>query len=247
MTRLRRGESLQADGIRDMMQTQAFNGSSDSMAMNSTKIWEKQPYRGGGVHTTTKGTTSTHSFNDHYGVIKFAMGNQSSTFSSTKTSVTESYVGWGTTGGVQAASGGSLVGNQGTAYDGTSTITNSAIPFSYLAPNADANKWLEFCGYFISTAFGATFSAKLVFSGSGAQTTDTDWTKIHVSLDAENAYNSVYNPYLSSVSVTTLERTAASSVLSSSNRIIYSWNSAVMGLEYKTNTTADFVTWIKFE
>ena len=247
MTRLRRGESLHADGIRDMMESHNSNGSSSSMAMNSTKIWERQPYRGGGAHATTKATTSTHSFNDHYGVIKFAFGSQSSSFSSTKSSVTETYVGWGTSGGVQGASGGDLVGNQGTAYDGTSTITNTAIPFSYLAPNADANKWLEFCGYFISTAFGATFSAKLVFSGSGAQTTDTDWSKIHVAIDAENSYNSVYDPYLSAVQITTIERTAASSVLSSSNRIIYSFNSSVIGLEYKTNTTADFVTWIKFE
>ena len=43
MTRLRRGESLQADGIRDMMESHDGNGSSSSMAMNSTKIWERQP------------------------------------------------------------------------------------------------------------------------------------------------------------------------------------------------------------
>jgi len=248
MTRLRRGESLQADGIRDMMENHSSNGSSSSMAMNSTKIWERQPFRNGAVHTTSNGTTTTHKFSDHYGVIKFRMGTTSNTVSNTKGSTTTTYNAWGTSGGSQAVSGNLLVANIGTAYDGTSSITNSAIPFSYLAPNADSNKWLEWCGYQAVSGFGITFTANLVFSGSGAQTTDTDWSKIHISIDPENDYtgNNTYSAFMSSVNVSTLNRSDAV-VSTSSSRVVYSWAGNSIGLPYNTSTTADFVTWIAFE
>lgn len=248
MTRLRRGESLQADGIRDMMENHSSNGSSSSMAMNSTKIWERQPVRNGAVHTTSNGTTTTHKFSDHYGVIKFRMGLTQNTVSNTKGSTTTTYVGWGTSGGQQAVSSGTLVSNIGTAYDGTSTITNSAIPFSYLAPNADGNKWLEFAGYKSVSTLGLTFTAHLAFSGSGAQTTDTDWSKIHVALDVDNDYtsNNAYSGFMSNVSVSTLNRTDAV-VTTNSSRVVYSWASQTLGIQYNTTNIADFVTWIAFE
>ena len=248
MTRLRRGESLQADGIRDMMENHSSNGSSSSMAMNSTKIWERQPVRNGAAHTTSNGTTTTHKFSDHYGVIKFRMGNVSNTVSNTKGSTTTQYIAWATSGGAQAASGGNVVSNIGTAYDGTSTITNSAIPFSYLAPNADGNKWLEYCGYQSVSNFGISFTAKLAFSGGGAQTTDTDWSKIHVALDAENDYtsNNAYSAFMSAVSVSTLNRTDAV-VTTSSSRVVYQWVNNSLGLQYNTSNSADFVVWIAFE
>ena len=147
MTRLRRGESLQADGIRDMMESHDGNGSSSSMAMNSTKIWERQPYRGGSVHSTSKGTTSTHSFNDHYGVIKIKTSQSNYQTGSSKGAVNSIFAGWGTSGGSQAATSGNSTTQVGVAYDGTDSITTSAIPFSYLAPNADSNKWISFIGY----------------------------------------------------------------------------------------------------
>jgi len=246
MTRLRRGESLQADGIRDMMESHAANGSSSSTAMNSTKIWERQPYRGGSVHSASKATTSTHSFNDHYGVIKVKALTTSFTTGSTKGVITNTMVGWGTSGGVQGASSGGTTTAIGTVYDGTSTIGNSAIPFSYLAPNADGNKWVSYLGYISTSGLAGTFTAKIAFEGGGAQTGDTDWTKVHFAQDIENAYNTAYNSVLSSVSVTTMLRTDAT-VTSESSRIVYSWAGVIPLLPYRTDQTADFISWVKFE
>ena len=251
MTRLRRGESLQADGIRDMMESHDGNGSSSSMAMNSTKIWERQPYRGGSVHTTSKGTTSTHSFNDHYGVIKIKATTQSYQTGTTKGAVNSTFSGWGTTGGVQAATSGNSTTQTGVAYDGTDTITNTAIPFSYLAPNADANKWISFIGYEFAGGIFGTFSSQIVFEGGGAQTTDTDWTKVHAGADIENDYTttspSTYSAYMSNVNVFTLNRSDAV-VTTNSSRIVYTWTGVNAALIFNNSSaSADFINWIKFE
>lgn len=248
MTRLRRGESLQADGIRDMMENHDGNGSSSSKAMNSTKIWERQPFRGGSVHASSKGTTSTHSYDDHYGVIKIKGADGSFTIGSSKGAVVNNYAGWGTSGGVQAMTLGQSTTQLGQALDGTSVITNSAIPFSYLAPNADANKWLSFAGYLATGGFGGSFAGKLVFEGSGAQTTDTDWTKVHFSQDIETDHsgNNTYSSFQSAVNITTLNRTDAT-VITSQSRILYSWANAIPFLPHRNSVTADFMCWIKFE
>ncbi len=249
MTTLKRGQSLQADGIRDMMLNHDGNGSTSSMAMNSTKIWERQPYRGGSVHSSSKGTTSTHSFNDHYGVVKTKSGTGSFSTGSTKGALTTNFAGWGTSGGTQGATNGGSSSQVGELLDGTSTHTTSAIPFSDLAPNADANKWLSYAGYIISGGFPQIFAAKVCFEGSGAQTTDTDWTKVHFAGDIETDHsgNNTYMPtYGSSVLISTLNRTDAV-VSTASSRIVYTWANAIPILPYQNSVTADFVYWIKFE
>lgn len=247
MTRLRRGESLQADGIRDMMESHDANGSTSSMAMNSTKIWERQVFRGGSLHTTSKGTTSTHSFNDHYGVIKVRGLSTTYQTGTTKAAITTTLGGWGTSGGVQAASSGSTTTQVGRVYDGTDIITTAAIPFSYLAPNADANKWLSYIGYSLSTGLAGVFQMILVFEGSGAQTTDTDWTKVHFAHDIENDYsgNNTYSGFQSNVNIMTLNRTDAV-VSTNSSRVVHQWVNGT-GMMLNSQFTADFINWIKFE
>lgn len=135
----------------------------------------KTDFDGNGVNTSTAAVQA----NDFKRVLKMTeSGQQSFTSGFGKSAVTTSFHGWGTVGGVEAASNGNILGSsQGSISDGTNTYGNTTpIPFDNLDNGYDGNKWLSFIGC-SNTNFA--FSGILVFEGSGSSTTDTDWTEVY--------------------------------------------------------------------
>lgn len=248
MTRLKNGNNIEADGIRDTFLNPNGNGSTSSLALNSTKIWERQPYRNGSAHSSSKATTSTNKFSDFGGCLKFAAGVTSFQTGSTKGAATNTVVGWGTAGGVQAATNGGSSTQIGTLYDGTTSYTTSPKPFDQLDGSFDGNKWVSFMGHI---SFGGLFpspasKAIIVFEGSGAQTGDTDWTTVYRADDLESTNgNSVYDQFLSSVNVQTVTRSGASRVVTQFSRVVYEYDNAFFGLSNAGGQ--DFRSYVRFE
>lgn len=244
MTRLKNNNNISADGIRDTFLNTSGNGSTSSTALGDTKIWERQPQRNGSANTGTS-NTSTNKYSDFGGCMKFIAESQSFTVGSTKGAISNNLVGWGTVGGCQAASTGILTNTQlGDLYDGTTHYTTSAKPFDQLG-SFDGNKWVSFMGHVSSGGFTPITSAKVCFEGSGAQTTDTDWTYLYFEHDLESTgSNSFYDTYLSSAAGQRLARSDAS-VTTESSRIVYTWTNQLFPLLQVSG--ADFVNYVKFE
>ena len=193
------------------------NGRSGSYTVgNNTDLKERAPRQNG----STKANTTTNIFQaaDFKGGFRVVPGHQTYSTGSTKSAQNNAIFGWGTAGGVQAATGGEVTNAQGSLWDGTNVYTTSAKPLSGLGSQFDSNKWLSFIGY---QATGFTFTGILVFEGGGAQTNDTDWTSISFAVDATTGLQT------SGSAGTTLTRASNFSVSSGFNRVIYSTPSII--------------------
>ena len=244
MTRLKNNNNIQADGIRDNFLNTSGNGSSSSTALGDTKIWERQPQRNGAANNGTT-NNSTNKYSDFGGCMKFRATSQAFTIGSTKGAINSNLVGWGTAGGCQAASAGNLSSTQlGNLYDGTTAYTTSPKPFDQLG-SFDGNKWVSFIGHLSSGGFSPILAAKICFEGSGAQTTDTDWTYFYFEHDLESTGgNSIYDQFLSSAGATRLARSDAS-VTTQSSRVVYTWTDQTIAVLQFGGV--DFMNYCKFE
>ena len=167
------------------------------------------------------------------------------TSSSTKTSTTRVFTGWCTLAGMQALSGAPTSRTaQGIGVsNGTNHYNNTQVmPFDSINSNHDGNKWLcalisrsDSSGGLFPTYTNTTY---VVFEGSGAQTTDTDWNTISArtydnSTGVFNMANATQPAQSSQYTWsggsnlgrtdTVLKRSDAT-VTSYSSRIIYSWS-----------------------
>lgn len=142
-------------------------------------------------------TTSTYSRNNFYphrvnDAVQMAdlrymfrmLGDQKSyTSTSTKSSVTRTFNGWCTLGAMQAISQSTSTSRtaQGRGVsNGDNSYTTSPMPFDTINSNHDGNKWIS--GMISKTEgdlfAGYTYTTYVVFEGSGASTSDSDWNTI---------------------------------------------------------------------
>ena len=251
MTRLKNNNNIEADGIRDVYLNYAGNGSSSATAINSTKIWERQPYRNGQLMTSANHANGStiNKWSDFGGTffIKAGVGTWQTT--STKSTTNHTLIGWGTAGGVQAASNGNLTSAQGTLYDGTTAYTTSAKPFDHLDSSFDGNKWLSFFGHLtVSSGFSTTYTGMICFEGSGASTGDTDWTSCFHEHDLEdtsgNTASSSMDFYGSSKTTAQLNRTGAAQVVSRYSRVVYEYSGTIIA--FGNSTDSDYNKYVKF-
>lgn len=251
MTRLKNNSNIEADGIRDVYLNYAGNGSSSTMAINSTKIWERQPYRNGQQMTSANHANGStiNKWSDFGGTffIKAGLGQWQTT--STKSTTTHTLIGWGTAGGVQAASNGNLSTAQGALYDGTTAYTTSAKPFDHLDSGFDGNKWISFWGHLsVFSGFTTTYTGMIVFEGSGAGTGDTDWTSCFHETDLEDTSGNTaqlnMDNFGSTKSTGKIDRTGAAQVVSRYSRVVYEYSGTI--LAFNNATDNDFNKYVKF-
>ena len=141
-----------------------------------------------GSQTTTSTNTDQSSMRDFANTVCITTAAARTTTVSYSTfkgssNVTRSWYGWGTAGGWQAATDGDISTASGSLKDGTNTYTTQPWPLSSSnsqpsGNNWDGNKWLAAA---VTSSYTAglnptVFSTMLVFEGSGANTTDTDWS-----------------------------------------------------------------------
>ena len=177
--------------------------------------------------------------------------NRSYTTGSGKSAVTHSMTGWATVGGMQAATGGNINnGQSGELWDGDNNYTTAAIPFRHFNRRVDSNIWLSavLIDSFLS-GFANQTDIYICFEGSGAQTTDTDWTTIRFKFDGEASQPIDYT----SLGISgTLSRSSANSVYVQSNRVVYKYTDASLGTAPVSRyfiagtSTAGYSSWIQF-
>lgn len=189
-------------------------------------------------------------------VIDCADRTSSQTYSTLKGSSTTTryWRGWGTAGGWQAASGNVFATTAGTLKNGDSSYTSSAFPLSSSnsqpsGSNWDGNKWLSAAISSTYTAGGtSTNNFYLVFEGSGASTTDTDWTSAYAKLvNSDTALGAftidigggpILIPASFNHSSYFFDRTSTDvfrnpSVTFTYNRVVYSWSRAPVIVDSK--------------
>lgn len=158
-------------------------------------------------------------------------------------STTQTWRGWGTSGAWQAATNNTHTGSTGSFFDGDNTYTTSAYPLSSSngRPGGgywDGNKWLSgIITSYYSTGLSAARTLSLVFEGSGAQTTDTDFSHFYIKTlgdYAMGASTTVYNgtpislPASFNYSAYHMERgttdvTRQPTISTSYNRVVVKW------------------------
>lgn len=226
MSTLKSNTNISADGIRDNLLNQDGNGSTASTALGASDIWQRQPRRNGAANNGTN-TNTTNKFSDFGGTFKTIADSVNYTVGSTKGAVTQSLAGWGTVGGCQAASNSAAPSSTslGVLYDGTNFYNGSTPkPFDALSTNFDGNKWISFIGHLSSGGLFPVTTGRIVMEGSGAQTTDTDWTYIYWHSDiTSNGGSSTYDAFDNTASSVRIARTDAASVQTISNRVVYSF------------------------
>jgi len=189
MTKLAQN-NIQADGIGDVFEDLTSQGRGSSVALGTQDTYQdRAPRLNGSTRTGQQPAGSTIQFNDFRSSVKFEGGLTTYTTGSGKSVTTHTLVGWGTAGGIQAASNNGTSTQIGTLYDGTSTYTTSPKPFSELNSNFDGNKWLSaiVVKSYSTGLLGNNFADLYIcFEGSGAQTTDTDWTNVTFKQDGQS-------------------------------------------------------------
>ena len=252
MSTLKSNTNISADGIRDNLLNHDGNGSTATTALGASNIWQRQPRRNGAANNGTS-TSTTNKFSDFGGTFKTIANTSSFTTGTTKGAVTQTVSGWGTTGGVQAATNGAAPSNTsiGVLYDGTNFYNGSTPkPFDALSSSFDGNKWVSFIGHVSSGGLFPVTTGRIVMEGNGAQTTDTDWTYLYWHSDiTSNGGNSIYDQFDNTASSVRIARTDALSVQTISNRVVYSFEDqffAFMRIGL-TGGTVDFTNYYTFE
>ena len=248
--------NIQADGIGDVFEdTRAVDGRGSAVSITTQDTYaDRSPVANGSTSLRTQQPAgSTRQFNDFRSSVRIIQTNtnRSYTTGSGKSAVTHSMTGWATVGGMQGATGGNINnGQSGELWDGDNNYTTAAKPFSHFNSGFDSNKWLSavLIDSFLS-GFASQTDIYICFEGSGAQTTDTDWTTIRFKFDGEASQPVDYT----SLGISgTLARTSATSVYVSSNRVVYKYEDASLGTAPVSRyfiagtSTAGYSSWIQF-
>ncbi len=223
--------NVDADSIGDV----AENLNSTSVRSGSVNIATQDTYadrspRANGATTSRvqQPAGSTRQYADFKSTFKVLGGLSSYSAGTGKSAVLHSVIGWGTAGGVQAATAGGTTTQIGQLFDGNSTFTTSPKPLSQLGSQFDGNKWLS---AIVADSFQVGFSTQtdvfIVFEGSGAQTGDTDWTRLDFKLDGSDQLSDFID-YRNTGTGGTHTRTGATSVTSGYNRIIYKYQAVTI-------------------
>ena len=220
--------NIQFDGIGDVAEdVSSTNTRSSSVGIGTTDTYaDRSPQANQSANTSRGNSGSTRQAKDWSGCMKIlSTSSQSYTVGSGKGAVTHTMRGWGTAGGLQGATNnGYSASSIGNLFDGTTTRTNTAKPLSQLGSQFDSNKWLS---AFISdtfidnSTFQVTIRIYIVFEGSGAQTTDTDWTTLFLTQDGEAQVGAI--DYRSAGLGHAYNRADADNIYSRYSRIVYEY------------------------
>ena len=217
--------NVDADSIGDV----AENLNSTSNRSGSVNIATQDTYadrspRANGATTARlqQPAGSARQYADFKSTFKIIGGNTTYTVGAGKSSVLHSITGWATVGGMQGATNSNSSTQIGQLYDGQSTLTTSAKSLAQLG-SFDSNKFLS---AIVVDAFQVGFSTQndvyICFEGTGAQTGDTDWTRLDFKLDGLNPLGEFID-YRNQGPGGTLNRTDATSVSTVANRIVYKY------------------------
>ena len=218
--------NVDADSIGDV----AENLNSTSNRSGSVNIATQDTYadrsprvNGATTSRVQQPAGSTRNYGDFKSTFKVLGGNTSYTTGAGKSSVLHSITGWATAGGMQGATNSATSTQIGQLYDGLNTFTTSAKPLSQLGSQFDGNKWISAIVVdSFTSGFSSVSDVYIVFEGSGAQTGDTDWTRLDFKLDGV-AQLSDFIDYRTTGSGGTHTRTGATSVSTVANRIVYKY------------------------
>lgn len=174
-----------------------------SVLPSSSTVPQRYPFSfDSNTSTYSRNNTFPHRANDAVQMadLRYSfrmLGDQKSyTSTSTKSSTTRTFNGWCTLGAMQAISQSTSTSRtaQGRGVsNGDNSYTTSAMPFDSINSNHDGNKWISGC---ISKTEGDIFSGfqydtYIVFEGSGASTSDSDWNTVVARLfdDSTGVFN----------------------------------------------------------
>tara|TARA_R100001463_G_scaffold10945_7_gene31301 strand:- start:1966 stop:2751 length:786 start_codon:yes stop_codon:yes gene_type:complete len=183
------------DGMRDLFDNLTTQGSTSSWSLNNQKHIDRCPVinggQGSGKVPVTFGqseATSTTSMNanDFKSIFKVDSVRATATTGTNKNQTQHNFTGFGTLHGMYAASKQNITNNNsgvGVAYDGTNTYTGTGnnqnfITFDDLNSNFNSNKDIAAVGFY-EAGFTA-LEMVVVFRGSGASATDTDWSNMYL-------------------------------------------------------------------
>tara|TARA_R100000734_G_C3311208_1_gene102021 strand:+ start:341 stop:1099 length:759 start_codon:yes stop_codon:yes gene_type:complete len=217
--------NVDADSIGDV----AENLNSTSNRSGSVNIATQDTYadrsprvNGATTSRVQQPAGSTRNYGDFKSTFKVLGGNTSYTTGAGKSSVLHSITGWATAGGMQGATNSASSTQIGQLYDGQSTFTTSAKSLAQLG-SFDSNKFLS---AIVVDSFQVGFSTQqdvyICFEGGGAQTGDTDWTRLDFKLDGVSQLSDFID-YRNTGAGGTHLRTDAFSVSTVANRIVYKY------------------------
>ncbi len=220
--------NIQADGIGDVFEdTRAVDGRGSSVNIATQDTYaDRSPVANGSTTLRMQQPAgSTRQYADFKSSVRIHQTNASVSYTvgSGKNSVTHTMTGWTTFGAMQAATGGNTGGQSGILWDGDNSYTTTAKPFSHFNSGFNANKWLS--GFVVDqfiSGFATQTDFYLVFEGSGASTSDTDWTTMRFKKDGETTVSALLD-YTSNGTSGTFARTGADSVYTQSNRVVYKY------------------------
>lgn len=248
--------NIQADGIGDVFEdTRAVDGRGSAVSITEQDTYaDRSPIANGSTTLRTQQPAgSTRQFNDFRSSVRIIQTNvnRSYTTGSGKSAVTHSMTGWATVGGMQGATSGSLSLQSGELWDGDNNYTTAAKPFSHFNSGFDSNKWLSavVIDTFL-TGFESQTDLYICFEGSGAQTSDTDWTSVRFKFDGEATQPVNYTNLGINGSV---NRSSANSVYVSFSRVVYKYTDISLGsapvsryFAAGSTTFAGYSSWIQF-
>lgn len=221
--------NIQADGIGDVFEdTRATDGRGSSVNIATQDTYaDRSPVANGSTSTRTQQPAgSTRQYADFKSSARIIQTGASRSYNvgSGKSTVTHTMTGWATVGGMQAATSNNNSGQSGQLWDGDNNYTTAAKPFSHFNSGFNANKWLSavLIDQFIS-GFTTQTDFYLVFEGSGASTSDTDWTTFRFKLDGEVFVSSLLD-YTSFGANGTFARTGTTPY-NMANRVVYKYSS----------------------
>jgi len=178
-------------------------------------------------------------------------------------SATKSWYGWGTAGGWQAASNGAITTASGSLKDGDNTYTTSPWPLSSSnsqpsGNNWDANKWLSavITSTYTPGLSAAVTSTILVFEGTGANTTDTDWSNFFWSRGVSSGTGAFilnlggtpfpqpasFNPNAFNFQRTNTNFNLSSTAITSYSRVKVAWNYGALIASGVSNGTKSYIS-----
>tara|TARA_B100001564_G_scaffold350432_1_gene354872 strand:+ start:5542 stop:6309 length:768 start_codon:yes stop_codon:yes gene_type:complete len=183
------------DGMRDVFDNLNSNGSTAAWSLNNQKHIDRCPLINGGqgdgkvpqlFNQSEATSTTTMQAEDFKSIFKVDSVRATATSGSNKNQTVYNLTGWGTLHGMYAGSNKNITNSNsgiGVAYDGTNSFTGTGnnqnfIPFDDLNSNFNSNKDIACVGFFESGF--TTLEIVLVFRGSGASTSDTDWNNMYI-------------------------------------------------------------------
>ena len=248
MTRLAQN-NIQADGIGDVFEDLDGQGRNSAVGIGTVDTYQDRSPLLNGSTRSGRQPQGAIQYNDFRSSFATQGGLTTYTTGVGKSAVSHSVVGWGTSGGISAATNGGSSTQIGNLYDGTTNYTTSPKPFDQLNSGFDGNKWISAIVIDSSIEFFTNLTIlKICFEGGGAQTTDTDWTTLNFKKDGQTNASGVLD-YTSQGAGGSIARSNAS-VATVSNRVVYTVGINLLGPADRYfasgGQTFGFKTWIQF-